>query len=1366
MDRERLQQATNEARNTIKAGSALGNITSAVMTGVDTASILIDDFAEQTMRVLFTPALLLNDEYNKEFEEYMNEQSGYRNVLRNNIKNRRHVLENYAMENPKKGLILKPTYYMVEQASDPLLWLSNLKTAKAAMQIGTKAGAMILNGIENAMEYLVEEKSINNKNISDFGTQEYGNLAANLLLGGTIAGATYTNQPTTLFSDKIFDDVYYIQTNPDKAPLDKAVEVSQKVGASVDFKTQGEIVERLESGQTQSLPKNYHNGERVLKTIEEGVMPRINKISSSYKDMDMANEYGRNPKLKNKANRNVDAKASMAQAMKPLYTEIQLGQQQAMGEASEELFNWIGKHKGNDGITPIADAFDEIAENYTPEQFAKIVRGKATDSEKDIELGKILNKKVVESIEIKSQSQIIDKTTGYYLDTTVNKQNFMHTIKEFNENVDVLAKDREEFINVQLKDMGDNVYLNENVAKKYGHDKAGNYNMHQNNNILEEFYLDLNKTTDDYAKAYQEGSVKEEPMTLFEVAIKWANVEGRENYDKIIKKETYEGEELRIKNFYKYGKKKYDEMLKKSDLTKKEKAYKRMYEKNIKKYEELLSKKTLSDEEKLFKENYIKEALDKLEGAFTGYEKKPQEILRDIYSTTIDERSGLNVLRNAFKKFILESESKNIDGYKKTGIKPIDKVVGFTLRIISDKDADTSIREVVQSYEKSLRSINKMQSRQYNELGLADKSIYFIKNTAVYKLLAGLRHLREFSPNTSLVNSGAINLFDTRFKGLYSYVRAGYEMGKLHADLAKNIARITKDGLDSIKDPYERLAAEIFLRRNLENNYAFDKKSFANALSKGAKIAGAGQLVSDINRIVMATRMTAKAMRDEFLNLTFDKMTPLMKSVLSSNGITDDVGLETLKTEIRKFNNQLDFDNYILNTTLENGGKLKSIFEQFVDIMGREFEPFEKDLTQIEAKGFLSKLWLNSTMMFKRYSMGAFSRTWKNLTTFYDSDGILRYKFIKNKNFQWDSFSKSNWGDTFQGFGMRKGINFLEMSALLYASTEATSWLHGKIFGTSQDEIVEAKLEAMKTEPIPIIIDGLKDSMTNYIGYDVMFGGENAPFSIIKQSGNALKRAMSAENLTPIEKIWYSFWYLATPSNVGRGIDNLKFEKGITPRLTTSSTDAQFLWKHYYRKDALLEQKEGELPYMKPVDAIAEKVFSKLTDWYDYYSRNPEKAEDIVGEINSENKEAKIILATGITELAEQSMRSEHINFAFTQDTVEEREEELKRFGLDYQTQLLTMSKDERILFNYVMAFKGIEDPLYLIQALEYVNTSKNKKEAIYSLLEENQKIVFDNFYKDMERNPERRKMIARMGYPDNTEGYMEFLHNLKNYNF
>ena len=1318
------------------------HIGNAIATGVDYASIKIDKLAEETNRLMFLPATLMDKELEQEFESYMDEQSGYRKDLAYNIRIRREELDDYAVQNPVRGTVLRVVTPIVETVADPIQMAMNMTPMGGLNTFGR----ISLNVGENAVEYLLEETLINEKNIKDFGKNELIGLGTNAVVGGV------TGYYSKELTKPLYDDIYKIKTNLEEPPLKRVIETNEKIGNDVDLKAQAEIKQRIETGQTQSLPKNYHNGERVLKTIKEGVVPKLKKIVKDSKDTKLDGKYERAYKLDKTKKTDVNISAAYAEAMAPVYKDIELGKKQVLGEITNDLRGWFVKHSDNeyDGIIPSGDIIDEIEKIIPEEEFRKIIQGKSTES-KYQELSKILNSMTNEAVSIKSKVEVIDKAEGYYFDTTFNKQKLETDLYDLDKyaNTKQGFDNRKEFIKTKMKNVG-SVELDENTAKKYSLEK-GKYNLEEHPELLKEFYLDMNKTTKGHKNAVNRDIIDEEVMTVKDVALKWIGMpdELKNKFNKLNEKIKFNNDELKTKYQVENSKTRYDEILEKektSKLTKKDKNFKKWHEKKTKELEDINKSKELTEDEKIFMDNYTRTVLDKFEGILNGYEKKPREILEDIISTVTDERSGLNTFKGEFKEYADETIT-----YKNNAVKKIDKKTGFLTEMLADQNPENKFKVNVQTAIKNLSSINDIRTRDFDQLGLADKTRYNIRNVAVYKLLFGMRYLIETFGNVGRVNSGMIDL---GFKQKWAYTKGTMQMIKAHKVLSNDFNKILKKDLDSIKDPVEKLANEIYIRRTLENSYIFKHNNFSKALDKGAKVAAKGQLISDVHRMVMATRFTLNAMKDQFTQMTFDKLTPMMKNLLVANGIDDDIKLKGLQDQIKSFKTQFDFDNFILNADIEQGGKLKSIFEQFVDINGREFEPFQKDLTSIEANNFISKLWVDSNLLFRRYSMGAFSRAWKNATTFYDSDGILRYRFLEN--------GKLKLGNPLQGLSFRsvkKAGNFMQMSALTFGAVNAVSWLHGKMFGTSQDDITEAKLEAMKSEPLPIIREGIIDAFTNYIGYDVMFGGAPAIISVMKEEAGALTRDMSAENLEPWEKIWWGFCHVVTPANVGRGIDNVKFGKNIPNRLTTGSADAQFLWKYNYKQNAELEQLEGKLP--------AEKIFNKMTDWWKYFKANPKKAEEITGtDINGkENEEAVIAMATGIAELTEQSMRTDHINYAFAEDNPIERENQLKEFGLDYQSQLLNLGFEDRMLLNYALSFSGINDPMYIIQAMEEVSTAKDKKRAIYSLIDKDKIEMFEEYCRVIEENPEKRKEIARQEYSETTEGYIDFLNNLrKNY--
>ena len=1261
------------------------HIGNAIANGIDYASIKVDSLAEEVNRLMFLPATLMDKELDKEFENYMEEQSGYRKDLAYNIRTRREELDDYAEQNPVKGTILRMATPIVESVADPVqMGMNLLIPGGGTLNTG---GRILLNATQNSAEYLLEESLINEKNIEDFGVNEYVGLGISAGLGGV------TGYYSKELTKPLYEDLYKIKSNFEEPPLKRVFETNEKISNDVDLKAQAEITKRMETGQTQSLPKGYHNGERVLKTIKEGVVPKLEEIARKAKDTELDGKYERQYKLDRTVKKDVNVSAAYAEAMAPVYKDIELGKKQALGEITDDLRGWLTKYSNNeyDGIIPTGDIIDELQKTIPEDEFRKAVQGKSTDP-RFKELSKILNPMTNEAISIKSKIEVVDKTEGYYFDTVFNKQKFETDLYDLVEYSDTEQgfKNRETFIKTKMKNVR-SIELDENTAKKYNLEK-GKYTLEEHPELLKEFYLDMNKTTKGHKNTVNRGIIDEEIMTSKDVALKYISMP--------------------------------------DDLKSK--------------FDNLKNKENLTEDEKIFMDNYIRTVLDKFEEILNGYEKKPREILEDIVSTVADERSGLNTLKGEFGEYVDQPIT-----YRNNFAKKIDKKTGFLTEMLADQDPENKFKVNVQTAIKNLSSKNDIRTRDFDQLGLADKTRYNIRNTAVYKLLFGLRYLTETFGNVGRVNSGMIDL---GFKERWAYTKGAMQMIKAHKVLANDLDNILKIDLDSIKDPVERLANEIYIRRTLENSYIFKHSNLSKLLDKGAKIAAKGQLISDVHRIVMATRFTLNAMKDQFTEMTFDKLTPMMKNLLVANGIDDDIKLKGLQDQIKGFKIQFDFDNFILNADIEQGGKLKSIFEQFVDINGREFEPFQKDLTSIEANSFISKFWVDSNLLFRRYSMGAFSRAWKNATTFYDSDGMLRYRFLKN--------GKLNLENPLQGLSFRsakKTGNFMQMSALTFGLVTAVNWLHGKTFGTSQDDITEAKLEAMKTDTLPIIREGLMDTFTNYIGYDVMFGGAPAIISTIKETSGALTRAMSAENLEPIEKIMWGLGHIITPLNIGRGIDNVKFGKNIPNRLTTGSTDAQFLWKYKYKQYAQLEQLEGELP--------AEKLFAKISDWGKYFREHPEKAEEVTGMYidGKESEEAIITMATGLAELTEQSMRTDHINYAFAEDDPMERENQLKEFGLDYQSQLLSLDFQDRMMLNYALSFSGITDPMYIIQAMEEVSTAKDKKRAIYSLIDRDKIEIFEQYCKTIEENPEKRKEVARQEYSETTEGYIDFLTNLRN---
>ena len=1243
--------------------TALGQVGNAIMNGADLAISKLDDLAGLATGLVLLPYEYLSGDKG-EVTRYLNEQdekSGIKKQLSKNIRERRERLDEYVEQNLVKGTVLKVATGFIEQGVDPFQAIPNYVT-----------NGFLANALLNTTDYLYEEKLISDRNITDFDLSD----GANIGIGVALAGLT------SKFEAEDVAKPLYQEFTPS---LDKIIKTNQDNEGNVLLRKEiADVVKRQESGQTLSFPKGFNNSENVAKTIDDGVIPRLRTIASAITNKDLNSQYEMHyAKTIPTKDGKVKIKGAVVRAVKPIYTEVELGRAQALGEIADDLIGWLIKGEKYDGITPTGDIISEVTSRVNTEDFIRLVQGKSENPElKDLQ--NILHRYVNEFVSIKSGTDVSYKEKGFYLDTLYNKQHIMtelYNITGSTKNKILFDEDgAKAFIKGQLKDVGEKVFINGDEAIRYGLGKAGYYDIEENPIILKKFLYDINGTTKDVAKANRKGTLDFEKKTLFDVAFDWVNMTDKE------------------------------------------------------KYIELINKKTRTEAEDIYVKNFQEEMMSKFEGVFKGYEQKPEEAMQNMIATIANERSGYNLLMDKFENFVTAYKANE---QSTNDIALLDFSMPHKQAKILKKEIDNF---------KGLNAYNLVKEKLFEELEPDEKLMKGIKDFSAWKLLFGLRHLREATPNTSLINSGMYKLgFDTR----YSYIKGNYDMAKVHYDLAKNVDAILKRDLSSISNPIERLEAEIFIKKISGNKNKF--KNFVNkitvgTLEKAATIAGSGQTISDVHRTAGAIRFTSKAMYDEFPKLEYDKMTGEMRNILKSNGI-DESNLIKIQSEIKGFKSYENFLEFALNSNAEQGGKIKSLFEQFVDVAGREFEAYDKNFTKIEGSHPLTRIWLGTNLLFKRYSMGAFSRAYDNVSSYYDANDILRSRFSSPttlfKNWSWK-------GTKFHT------SNLAKMSLFLGISTEAIRWVHGKAFGTPADEMVEAKYEAlMNGDYVPIIADTMIDSLTDYVGYDVMFGGTPAIIGIIDDAYSALQRDATADNLKSYEKILYGIAHVLSPQNVSRGIDYLKFGRNITSKLNTWSEEAQFNWKTNYRDEALIEQSDGELPIMK--------FMSNITNWKEWFDKNEDKAYEVTNFPEDTDKEVTKITATGIMEMTEESLRQDHINYSFSLDTVEEREKSLEQFGLDYKTQLNKLDPKIRDLFNYVMAYKDIKDPHYLTVALEEIVNSKDKIKTLNDFLDESDIPYFDNFARNIMEHEEKKKEIARRGYDDNLEGYIEFLQTLRN---
>ena len=546
----------------------------------------------------------------------------------------------------------------------------------------------------------------------------------------------------------------------------------------------------------------------------------------------------------------------------------------------------------------------------------------------------------------------------------------------------------------------------------------------------------------------------------------------------------------------------------------------------------------------------------------------------------------------------------------------------------------------------------------------------------------------------------------------------------------------------------------------------------SNFFKNMGEIGAKGQTASDVQRVAMSEWFTSNAMVDEFTKMKFDEITPSMKQVLFDNGIDDAIKFKAVQEEIKNIGGVTNYIDFIKNP--ENQSVINNLHSQFTDIMGKQLNAYDGKSIQIMANSKIGELWAKTNTMFRMYNMNILSRTLDRLTTYVDSDGFTRYRFLKDGHF---SLTNTFNGITKGRVGARvfnAGSTALETATLVYG----INWATGKLTGTTTDEITEAKIEALMSGELgDTIIDVVKTGLIDNTGLDITMGGENVISSFFRNNFTGLKRDMSS-SLSPVEKIIYGTMYLVSPNVISRGIDNIKFEKNIPNRLTTSNEYTKELWKYKYKEEAEREQAEGLLPLEKSIigvlggtyylgKSLFDKVMNEKTDYQSYYERNPEKAEKFGTFEDDAPVEAKIALASGIMELQEYAVRNEKLDeILVASESIEEREQELSKMGMDWKTQISKMTPKEKKAFHIVMSFAQIETPETIILAMNEFNELKTREEKINflnSFILEDKTEEYNQFIDDVIANDKKYEELKYRDYSDDTEGYLEFLKTLRN---
>ena len=634
-----------------------------------------------------------------------------------------------------------------------------------------------------------------------------------------------------------------------------------------------------------------------------------------------------------------------------------------------------------------------------------------------------------------------------------------------------------------------------------------------------------------------------------------------------------------------------------------------------------------------------------------------------------------------------------------------------------------------------------------------------------------MNYLKEIATNKERINSG---LIDLGFNERVGFLQSTKEMTRATKIVAKKYQNLKNIDLDTITNPLERLQIETYIDKVMETEIDMRGYTKSNFLKNAGELGAKGQTASDVQRIALAEYFTANAMYDEFTKFKIEDVTPTMKQVLFDMGIDDNIKLKAIQDEILNTNSVTGLLDIVKDRN--NISNVKSLFEQFADINGKELNAFSGHTVGLKTDSLVSRYWANFNGMFRMYNMNLLTRTFDRLTTYIDSDGFTRYRFLVDNSPTLNKTSFTglrSWKANSRIFN--SGTTALETAGLIYG----VGWLTGKITGTSRDEMIEAKVDAlMHGEIKDTVVDVIKTGLVDNTGLEITMGGENVVASFFNQNFKGLKRDASS-NLSPVQKIVYGSLYLVSPNAVSRGIDNIKFEKNIPNRLDTASEYLKEKWKYEYKEKAQTEQDKGLLPVEKlglaGLGLLYENgkkafdgVLKEKTDYQEYFEKHPEQAERF-GEFKEDTpQKAKIALASGIMELAEYGARNEQLDeILSTADTVEEREQELKEYGMDYQTQLTKMDKNNKLVFHAVMSYAEIESPETIILAMNEFNELKTKEERetfLSNFIREDQVDDFNNFLdRVMEDKNKKLDDIYDRDYSYGTEGYIEFLQTLRN---
>lgn len=1298
------------------------NISNPIRTGLIKGVTQIADFISEPMPEFVDGKY--TDDYDKNYEEYKKQRekvgwkgSELRKTAIETIKKNREERAKFLNSNSKidKGIMIFQS--ILEGAASPTNWYNpNGFVANLAWDI-----------LQGAIDTTWEKTEIEGKEIKDFGKEDlkeyaYGAATSVAIHGVTKVAGKYVSKKINKLKNSDVDIpenvvVNAVEETP-KTPLEVIQNEVDKYGpGATNPKAVIELAERLENGETVGIERGKNFSQEVDDFYTNVTEKRIEKIHKE--------ELSRQNTIKNKESNSkfeerifngevpekqvandINAKDSLSKTLKPIKNKIKLNSKQLTAEYKSRLAYIHMENGGSANFSRIGDLNELIIteNNINGKTFKGMIRGYADVPENLTPYAYEFRNIADEYTNLKYGNNLSQK--GYNFDIVYDKNQAMSNLKLAIDTDNLNAK--KVVVDEILKNTEKKVYLTEAQAKQFKvGDTAGIYTL-DDHNIIEKLRNDINGTTLDIRRNGNGKLVDYESKTWKDVAVQNAPLPEIDDYFKLKQKEID-------------GKK--------------------------------LSKKNLT-----FIENYEAKSMNWLDGFLNeiNAEVDPVNSLNRIYKQVIDEKSGLNILRDR-----LNGNYDRIEANHNTS-------TGKNMYVQNNRTLKNAIENETQHLFELGADVS---TRKFSDMSVSGKTMYNTRNLMMYKFLSNLNYLKEIATNKERINSG---LIDLGFNERVGFLESTKEMTRATKIVAKKYQNLKNIDLDTITNPLERLQIETYIDKVMETEIDMRGYTKSNFLKNAGELGAKGQTASDVQRIALAEYFTANAMYDEFTKFKIEDVTPTMKQVLFDMGIDDNIKLKAIQDEILNTNSVTGLIDVVKDRN--NTSTVKSLFEQFADINGKELNAFSGHTVGLKTDSLVSRYWANFNGMFRMYNMNLLTRTFDRLTTYIDSDGFTRYRFLVDNSPTLNKTSFTglrSWKANSRIFN--SGTTALETAGLIYG----VGWLTGKITGTSRDEMIEAKVDAlMHGEIKDTVVDVIKTGLVDNTGLEITMGGENVVASFFNQNFKGLKRDASS-NLSPVQKIVYGSLYLVSPNAVSRGIDNIKFEKNIPNRLDTASEYLKEKWKYEYKEKAQAEQDKGLLPVEKlglaGLGLLYESgkkafdgVLKEKTDYQEYFEKHPEQAERF-GEFKEDTpQKAKIALASGIMELAEYGARNEQLDeILSTADTVEEREKELKEYGMDYQTQLTKMDKNNKLVFHAVMSYAEIESPETIILAMNEFNELKTKEEReafLSNFIREDQVDDFNNFLdRVMEDKNKKLDDIYDRDYSYGTEGYIEFLQTLRN---